>query len=303
MKETVHVEYSTYGCGYLPDLEFKRTGVNGGRRHARAAVRTLYMKYLFPSPVDGKDRGPYPIVLFITGGSWLYPQTAFCVPFLVPLARRGFLVAIADYRGCEETTCDDSVSDVRSAVRYLRTHAGEFNGDPDRIFLMGCSAGAHLSMLAAYGGENFDDPADDLSVSAKVSGVLSLFGPTDCAAAVTMEPLVSWPAERQLAFPYAKMAHCYDVTKLSEMLVPYSPVTYVKEGADLPPTLIAQGEKDPIVPVFHGDCLYQKLTEQKADTEYYVVEEATHGNWRFFEDQMMDRYENFIRKTLTAENQ
>ena len=299
MKEILQITPSAYGCGYLNDLEYKRTGANGRKLSPNVSRRSLRMQILFPSPTDRKDHGPYPMVIFATGGSWLTPHTHFCIPFIVPLARRGFLVAVTEYRGCEEARCEDAVSDLRSAVRYMRKNATEYNGDPDHIFLMGCSAGAHLSMLAAYTGNLFDDPGDDLSVSADVSGVLELFGPSDCSRAIQSEPaLQSMSPEQLLDYPYARLAHCHDAAKLSEMLIPYTPLTYVTPDHPVPPTLIAQGESDPIVPVYHGESLHDRLTAQGREVEYYLLQAASHGNWRFFETEMMDRYEGFIRKHL-----
>ena len=71
------------------------------------------------------------------------------------------------------------MSDIRSAVRFMRKRGAAYGGNPENIFLLGGSAGAHISMLAGYHGEEFDDAADDLTVSADVSGVIELYGPAD----------------------------------------------------------------------------------------------------------------------------
>ena len=66
------------------------------------------------------------------------------------LARAGFVVAIPDYRLYPEVRFPDFVEDGALAVRWVRDHAAQFGGDPERIILMGHSAGAHTAALLAF---------------------------------------------------------------------------------------------------------------------------------------------------------
>lgn len=296
MKEILNLPCSTFGVGYIHDVEFKRVPTFPKGTGISSLKRSLYMQYLFPSPTDKKDCGPYPIVLFVPGGAWRTPQVYFRVPFLVPLARRGILVAMADYRGCELFTCEDAISDVRSALRYTRIHAAEYGGDPDNIFLMGESAGAHLSMMAVCGGEAFDDPADDLEISAGVCGVLELYGPTDSEGQVSAAEFKALPDEQALASPYAMLARGCPRDKFAERLAPLSPLRYVREGVKLPPLLMAHGEDDKLVPVEQAEAMYEALVAAGRMVEYSRLQNAGHGNWRFYDDTMMDKYAMFIQK-------
>lgn len=293
MKRTLSIPCNTYGCGYLHDLEFKRVAVFPKGTGISSIHRSLFLQCLFPSPVGAVDRGPYPVVVFVSGGAWRSPQVRFRIPFLVPLALRGILVFMAEYRGCELFSCEDAVADVRSAVRYARSHANEYGGDSNNVFLMGESAGAHLAMLACYSGSRFDDPADDMIVSAGVTGILELYGPTDCAGVVTSEPFMSLPDEEAFAHPFSILARGCVRSQFSRRLEALSPLKYVDSG--LPPTLIAHGEKDRMVPICHADALHSALIEKGISTEYYCVQEASHGDWRFYDTAMMDLYVAFIR--------
>lgn len=295
MKQVLDLPCAEYGCGYLHDLEYKRTEVFPKGTGISTLRRSLTMQYLYPSPIETENKGPFPIVVFVSGGAWRSPQVHFRIPFLVPLALRGFLVAMPEYRGCELFSCEDAVSDVRSAVRYIRKHAAEYNGDPDNIFLMGESAGAHLSMLAAYGGNQFDDPADDLSISAEISGVLELYGPTNCSGEVSREPFVILSDEALQKHPYAILARGYMPSQYAQRLEPLSPLHYVQPGVKLPPTLLAHGEEDKLVPIEHAETIYVALAEQNIPVEYYRLNHAGHGNWRFFDSVMMDTYAAFIK--------
>lgn len=65
----------------------------------------------------------------------------------------------------------DCLADCKSAMRFIRAHAAELNIDPDKIAVMGDSAGGHLA--ACLGTiDGFDDPADNLKVSAKPNAMI-----------------------------------------------------------------------------------------------------------------------------------
>src|SRR6266550_2480551 len=63
-------------------------------------------------------------------------------------ARHGIATISISYRLAPAHRFPAPLHDVRRALRYVRAHAGELGIDPDRIALMGLSAGAHLAMLA-----------------------------------------------------------------------------------------------------------------------------------------------------------
>jgi acetyl esterase/lipase len=92
---------------------------------------------------------PAPIVVFFHGGGWdsgdkhLYPWLGRA------LASRGFLVAIPNYRLVPEVRFPAFVDDAAAAVAGVRAVAGRYGGHPDRIALVGHSAGAHLALLVA----------------------------------------------------------------------------------------------------------------------------------------------------------
>jgi len=66
-----------------------------------------------------------------------------------PLARSGVVVAALDFRQPPEASYPGSLMDISYAVRWLKTHAAEFRGRPDRAGLMGASSGSHQAMLLA----------------------------------------------------------------------------------------------------------------------------------------------------------
>lgn len=93
------------------------------------------------------DREPATVVVFFYGGSW---QAGFKADYRFvgqALASRGFVCVLPDYRIYPQVKFPAFVEDGAQAVRWTRDHATEFGGDPQRIFLMGHSAGAHIAAL------------------------------------------------------------------------------------------------------------------------------------------------------------
>ena len=66
------------------------------------------------------------------------------------MTSKGFLVVIPDYRVYPDVLFPAFVEDAAHAFRWAKDHAGEFGGDPARVFVMGHSAGAHIAALLTY---------------------------------------------------------------------------------------------------------------------------------------------------------
>lgn len=300
MREDLTLGLIPYFVGMNPDVEYKRvlTAPKGQMDYAK---RGLTLQILMPHAEDRtKPDGPYPIVVYAMGGGGKIPMTRQRLPGIVGLAAKGFVVAVTEYRGSEYfNSWHEAVSDVRSAVRYMRRHGAEYNGDPDKIVLLGDSAGGHLVTTAAYSGEEFDDPEDDLHISAKVSGVMTLFAPTDderILRAALEGGAGANPSARHIIEVMKSHVRAESVEEALEKLPELSVLKRVRPGLDFPPTLIAQGDKDPLVPVWCAEELYENLTAAGYDAELYLLHGARHGDMRFYGDEMMERYSRFIRR-------
>lgn len=104
------------------------------------------------APVVSAASGRAPIAVFFYGGSWKSgsrKEYAFVGP---ALAARGFVVAIPDYRLYPEVQFPDFLDDSAAAVRVAREQGARFGGDPDRVVLVGHSAGAYNAAMLALDG-------------------------------------------------------------------------------------------------------------------------------------------------------
>jgi acetyl esterase/lipase len=121
--------------------------------------------------LPGDDRAlaqPRPAILVIHGGAWIGGDKGENRAWNRWLARRGFVVVDLQYRLAPRAGWREAVSDIEQGVAWVREHSADLGVDPDRLSLLGRSAGGHLALLAAYT-TNARPP----------SSVVALYGPTD----------------------------------------------------------------------------------------------------------------------------
>ena len=118
-----------------------------------------------------------PVVVFLFGGSWQSGDKALYRFVGVSLASRGIVTVIPDYRVYPEVRYPQFLRDNASAVAFAKAHAVEWGADPERLYLVGHSAGAYNAAMLAL------DPrwlgAVGLSPRRDVAGVVGLAGPYD----------------------------------------------------------------------------------------------------------------------------
>lgn len=118
-----------------------------------------------------QGQGPWPLVVFFYGGAWSQGDRrdfAFAGRWLAAL---GYLVAVADYRHLPEVEYPEFLVDCAAAVRLAIAVAPAHGGDPDRVALVGHSAGAYNAVMLALAGR--------YGLRGKVAAVVGLSGPYD----------------------------------------------------------------------------------------------------------------------------
>jgi len=92
-----------------------------------------------------KGNGPFPIMLELHGGAWVNGDRLNGNAANEALAKTGVIVAALDFR--TQDPYPASLADIHYAVRWAKTQAASWNGNPDRVGAMGTSSGAHQAML------------------------------------------------------------------------------------------------------------------------------------------------------------
>lgn len=135
------------------------------------------LKLLIHYPPDWKPSDKRPAMLFFFGGAWKMGSPVQFEPQAEYFAARGLVCARAEYRisSRHKTTADKCIEDAKSAMRWLRSHAGELGIDPDKIIGAGGSAGGHLAAATAMV-PKYDADDDRTSVSCKPNALV-LFNP------------------------------------------------------------------------------------------------------------------------------
>ena len=182
----------------------------------------------------GRTETAHPVLIFFHGGSWRDGEREGYGFVGRAFASRGFVTVIADYRKAPKVRFPAFVQDTAATIAWVHTNIAKHDGDPECIFLMGHSAGAHIAMMAAL------DPqwlaAKELKPDV-IKGVIGLAGPYDFLPLTSDSSKIAlgqWP----------------DLTETQ-------PITYVR--ADAPPLLLLTGDKDTVVKPRNSQALADKI--------------------------------------------
>ena len=194
----------------------------------------------------GLDKAP--ALVAVHGGGWQIGDRKFYSNWGPYLARNGFAAFAIEYRLMKPgvKTYPGSVYDAKAAVQYVRAKAGELGVDPDRIGMIGDSAGAHLSALVALAGEEpafsseyRSDP--NAALPAKIKAVVGFYGVYDMLAQ-WQHDLVTRPrdniSEKYLgAAPHTNRKVFFEA----------SPISYATVDRNSTRFLLIHGDHDDIV--------------------------------------------------------
>ncbi|MBL7132750.1 MAG: alpha/beta hydrolase fold domain-containing protein [Phycisphaerae bacterium] len=179
--------------------------------------------------------GKHPVMVMVHGGGWsagdkaLPAMTQLKVPHFVG---HGYVYVSINYRLSPKVVHPAHVQDVAAALAYLYDHVAEYGGDPDRLFIMGHSAGAHLVGLVATDDRHLKAHGKDLRI---IKGVVSLDNPG------------GFDIPRLMDSPTPAGGRVYETAFGAEPKgwKDASAITYVAKDKHIPPMLIILGEGRP----------------------------------------------------------
>jgi alpha-L-fucosidase 2 len=235
--------------------------------------------------------GPFPVAILVHGGGWTGGDKggtdkpgsgADISPWFDPLTAAYFTWFSINYRLAPRNRWPACFEDVQTAIRWVKTHAAEFKGDPARIALFGHSAGGHLACLAAT------QAAPDTRVQAVVG-----FAPvTDFEYELRARGGLS--PSLQALFGQPKEANPASLALLRAT----APINHVTPG--LPPFLILHGDADKTVPLQESVNFQAKLKACGVPCDLMVIPGAPHRltEWGRCDPNYPSRIILWLRETL-----
>ena len=244
-----------------------------------------------------EDEGPFPLVVWIHGGGWVSGDKNDCPILNLGYCQNGYAAASIGYRLSPVAPFPAQIEDCKAAIRWLRANAKKYKIDPDRIGVIGGSAGGHLvCMLGVTGKNRVFDVGENLDQSSAVQAVCNLFGPTDLPNGLDgLDP--NTDLTKALIDMYTKLLGGPMEDKM-ELAKSASPITYVDENA--PPFLHAHGTVDLLVPVEQAEKLHDKLRQMGVSSRLFLIPRAGHGDRGFFTPQLFEEILIFFDKHLKS---
>jgi acetyl esterase/lipase len=165
------------GCGRAAFMAANVPAVFGSyRRHTNLRYGAEPQHRLDVYVPDKASPGPRPLVVFWHGGRWSFGDKSDYRFVGAALAELGYVTIMPNYRLYPEVKMPGFMDDAARAASWASAHGAEYGADPDRLYLMGHSAGAHLAALVTLDPRHFAN----LGKSAPpIAGVIGLSGPYD----------------------------------------------------------------------------------------------------------------------------
>ncbi|HVU52878.1 MAG TPA: alpha/beta hydrolase [Polyangia bacterium] len=217
--------------------------------------------------------GRVPAIVVVHGGGWSAGDKGEAPRASAWLAAHGFAVFDVQYRLAPPPSWRAAVGDVKCAVGWVKRHARDagVDVDPERVTLLGRSAGGHLALLAAYAPDDPELPASCDAGDTRVASVISYYGLTDLPSA--------WdhPTNPRVFDTRARIGNYAGGTPATQptRLAALSPAQRLTRTA--PPTLLVHGGRDQIVRVEQSTLLDGKLAALGVPRETLVIPYAQHA--------------------------
>ena len=231
-----------------------------------------------------------PLVVWVHGGAWRAGNKKSGEGAAELLVPAGYVVASVRYRLSQEAKFPAQIHDVKGAIRWLRTHADEYNIDAARIGAWGPSAGGHLVALLGTSADvskfkigeiEMDlegDVGGNTNVSSEVQAVCDYYGPTDFLRMNDFPSDIDHDAadSPESMLIGATIQDHQDLTQLA------NPISYI--SANDPPFLIVHGTADPLVAFNQSELLYEALLNAYnsvgKEVSFIPIEGGGHGSFK-----------------------
>ena len=215
-----------------------------------------------------------PAVVLIHGGGWTGGDKSSGREFIAgtTLAKADYVAVSINYLLGQAEAWPTDIQDCKNAVRWLRVNAERLQIDPNRIGVMGGSAGGHLALMVAYTPDlpalspkqPYPNISDHVSACVDMYGISDLFTRQGSPGGVP-----DGKVRAHEAIMKDSAAKAPDAWKLA------SPVSHITKNTV--PTLILHGDKDETVDQNQSKELAEKLTAAGVENRLMIVPGAKHS--------------------------
>jgi acetyl esterase/lipase len=210
---------------------------------------------LLVSPAKGKPRG---MVIVCAGGAYLVKALYEGKKTFEKIRETGMGVALLDYR-LKPYALDVTLSDAQRAIRLVRARATEWNVLPDKIAILGFSAGGHLAGMAATKYDEGDPGSPD---------------PVECVSSRPDAAVQCYGSISVVAFP-SKEDRLTDSGTEHKRKIAFSPEKNLRE--DSPPFFLWQTGQDEIIDPRQMLNMAKELTDRGIPYEMHLFPNGVHG--------------------------
>lgn len=232
---------------------------------------------------------PAPTIVWVHGGAWR-SGSKDSVP-IRKLVASGYAIASVDYRLSPVARFPAQVIDMRQAIQFLKSHAMQYELDPDRFVIAGASAGGHLAALVGVTREvQFEGEEKASSADRAVAAIVSFYGASNLESILSQ----STPHGLSVRVPALKLLLGGTPETHSELARLASPVMHV-DSQD-PPLLLIHGDQDPQMPINQSHELQGKYESAELTVQFRVVHGAAHGGEEFYTDGMLEEVHQFLQQ-------
>lgn len=302
---------SYIGCGYeeFPHSEVFSEGIKVIPAHideiscrtiCNVPYRTvdekdLHLHIMLPT-LEHNCLDRFPCIIYVQGSGWMKQTLGRELVQLARMVQRGYIVAIVQYRHSEWAPFPAQIIDTKYAIQYMMEHADEYFVNVKQLILWGDSSGAHTALMT-YLTQNHPQFLEPGLKEYAIRCLIDFYGPINIAE-MRMEPSAHGHYEADT--PEGLLLGRKEVTRenAKDTIV----TNYITGEKEIPPVIIFHGSKDRTVPFGQSVRLYNALKESGKQVECYQVYGADHGDDPFWNHQVLNIIDDFIRKALSFGN-
>ena len=211
------------------------------------------------APKKGKN---LPVVFWIHGGGWRAGDRSSVQKKPQTFVAKGFVFVATNHRFFPNVTVKEMTGDIAKAIRWIHDHAKEYGGDPNSIFVMGHSSGAHLAALVCTDDRYLKAEGLPLSI---IKGCV----PVDVS-------VYDIPKRLKDGGSVATATFTKTFGEKEESQRDYSPVAHVAKDKNIPPFLILHVADRPETKA-QSHWFADNLKDAGVSSKIVAAEGTTHG--------------------------